>query len=99
MKTVKEIREHYELGCSDHSCVWGHPGGMGTNGGCKCIRYIRDFTGPELGKVNSAIRSIVRLAEDARRTALLEAADYVSRFGYMGVAQQGLRDLAERKDV
>lgn len=24
-------------GCSDHGCVWGHPGGMGTNGGCKCI--------------------------------------------------------------
>ncbi len=23
-------------GCTDHGCIWGHPGGMGTNGGCRC---------------------------------------------------------------
>ena len=21
--------------CTDHDCIWGHPGGMGTNGGCQ----------------------------------------------------------------
>lgn len=21
--------------CTDHMCMWGHPGGMGTNGGCR----------------------------------------------------------------
>jgi hypothetical protein len=26
-------------GCSDGGCVWGHPGGMHTNGGCKCLYY------------------------------------------------------------
>lgn len=26
------------FGCSDHGCVFGHPGGMGTNGGCRCIQ-------------------------------------------------------------
>jgi hypothetical protein len=33
------------IGCSDHSCVFGHPGGMGTNGGCHCLTDIRP---PEL---------------------------------------------------
>lgn len=25
-----------EIGCSDRVCIFGHPGGMHTNGGCKC---------------------------------------------------------------
>jgi hypothetical protein len=25
-----------EVGCSDSGCFYGHHGGMGTNGGCKC---------------------------------------------------------------
>jgi hypothetical protein len=25
-----------DVGCGDNSCVWGSPGGMGTNGGCRC---------------------------------------------------------------
>lgn len=28
-------------GCTDHGCIFGHPGGMGTNGGCACLRDIR----------------------------------------------------------
>lgn len=28
-------------GCSDHGCIWGHPGGMGTNGGCNCLKSLR----------------------------------------------------------
>lgn len=28
-------------GCSDHGCIFGHPGGMGTNGSCVCEREIR----------------------------------------------------------
>lgn len=27
----------WNLGCTDHGCVWGHDGGMGTNGGCRCL--------------------------------------------------------------
>jgi len=27
-----------DVGCSDGSCVFGHPGGMQTNGGCGCIK-------------------------------------------------------------
>jgi hypothetical protein len=31
-------------GCSDHDCVFGHPGGMGTNGGCACLKDFRSIT-------------------------------------------------------
>jgi len=26
------------IGCHDGSCVFGHPGGMTTNGGCQCLK-------------------------------------------------------------
>jgi len=26
--------------CSDGNCMLGHPGGMHTNGGCRCGRYL-----------------------------------------------------------
>ena len=25
-----------DVGCGDNSCIWGSPGGMATNGGCRC---------------------------------------------------------------
>lgn len=27
-----------KIGCTDGGCVFGHPGGMHTNGGCACIK-------------------------------------------------------------
>ncbi len=27
-----------DVGCSDGNCVFGHPGGMHTNGGCRCLK-------------------------------------------------------------
>ncbi len=26
-----------EAGCCDGGCIFGHPGGMQTNGGCQCL--------------------------------------------------------------
>lgn len=26
-----------KIGCGDNSCMWGSPGGMATNGGCRCV--------------------------------------------------------------
>lgn len=34
---LQKLREECGVGCSDHGCVFGHPGGMGTNGGCHCL--------------------------------------------------------------
>lgn len=31
-----------EVGCLDGSCLYGHPGGMQTNGGCQCLKEVRD---------------------------------------------------------
>lgn len=31
-------RRHPGVGCFDGNCVFGHPGGMGTNGGCECLK-------------------------------------------------------------
>lgn len=44
MTTAKQIvrrvaeRRHPGMGCSDPSCIFGHPGGLGTNGGCECLK-------------------------------------------------------------
>lgn len=44
MKTARQItREVAErlypgVGCTDGGCVFGHPGGMHTNGGCECLK-------------------------------------------------------------
>ena len=31
------------LGCSDGGCIFGHPGGMHTNGGCHCVPSLSTF--------------------------------------------------------
>ncbi len=46
-----------EVGCSDGGCVFGHPGGMQTNGGCQCIKERE----PVILK-----RNLMRMAEVAR---------------------------------
>lgn len=28
-----------KVGCQDNSCIWGSPGGMATNGGCRCVDH------------------------------------------------------------
>lgn len=39
-KIVRRVAERLQAdaGCSDHNCVYGHAGGMGTNGGCQCLK-------------------------------------------------------------
>jgi len=32
-------QEYY--GCTDGNCIFGHPGGMHTNGGCRCLSEVR----------------------------------------------------------
>lgn len=44
MKPRQKVREvavrifGAEIGCSDGGCIYGHPGGMHTNGGCGCVK-------------------------------------------------------------
>jgi len=37
-QVVREEGEGY--GCSDAACVFGHPGGVRTNGGCSCLKDV-----------------------------------------------------------
>lgn len=39
-------RRHPGVGCMVGSCIFGHPGGMQTNGGCQCIKE-RDYPMPQ----------------------------------------------------
>lgn len=34
---LQDLRIESGVGCSDGSCVFGHPGGLQTNGGCHCL--------------------------------------------------------------
>lgn len=29
-----------DIGCGDNSCTFGSPGGMATNGGCRCFKDV-----------------------------------------------------------
>lgn len=47
-------------GCGDGGCIFGHPGGMHTNGGCKCMREMmsanRDIH--EMHRIVNGIRAM-----------------------------------------
>jgi len=49
------------VGCGDNSCVWGSPGGMATNGGCRCYRDERRNI-PERHALRRAARMLRELA-------------------------------------
>lgn len=38
MRRVAERLFGEDVGCGDHGCLFGHRGGMGTNGGCQCLK-------------------------------------------------------------
>jgi hypothetical protein len=51
------------IGCSDGGCVFGHQGGMHTNGGCQCMKE-RDVialrrTAYQLSQVARALAAVV----------------------------------------
>ena len=61
------------LGCSDHNCIYGHPGGMGTNGGCGCEKELQRF-GPQGIKAARALRRL-RAENEALRNAVQNIGD------------------------
>lgn len=51
------------IGCGDNSCQWGVPGGMGTNGGCRCdkrLEYVAT-AGADIAKRQSRRQGIFAL--------------------------------------
>ena len=86
--------------CGDRSCIFGAPGGMATNGGCRCGDLDPPtHKGPDrvARKLTAALRSA--LAEIARLRALgLEACDRLSETteGGLSVEAKHARATAER---
>lgn len=54
-------------GCTDGGCIFGHPGGMHTNGGCACMRELRPFAFRRRMVQNIQLyrREILRLKQEA----------------------------------
>lgn len=68
---VKRYEHGKDFGCSDGGCVFGHPGGMHTNGGCKCLYYDRQNNEAR----RRATKGVHQLRAD--KTALATAAQRV----------------------
>lgn len=45
------------VGCTDGGCVFGHPGGMHTNGGCHCLDELRELYGADPDGLYARVRS------------------------------------------
>jgi len=55
-------------GCTDQGCVFGHPGGMATNGGCRCIDIQDPETRRRVTRNIRALRKEIRLLRDIAHT-------------------------------
>lgn len=55
------------VGCYDAGCVFGHPGGMQTNGGCSCLKDV-DARAVYLRVLRAAALELARRVLDATRT-------------------------------
>ncbi len=58
--------------CGDNSCIFGRPGGMATNGGCRCIKNASDDRIPTgasiyIQRLAAALREVVALYEGDER--------------------------------
>lgn len=55
--------------CSDGACVFGHRGGMQTNGGCHCLSRVEDRSGINARRIAAVAHRAVKLLidEEARR--------------------------------
>jgi hypothetical protein len=74
MMTQSQIRRQVanrlypDAGCSDGGCVFGHAGGMRTNGGCACLKeretVILRRTVMRLGRVAQVLACMVEFNND-----------------------------------
>lgn len=58
-------------GCTDGGCIFGHPGGMHTNGGCHCLPNMRLLTYDEYHAIRRKIIATGKQARAAQRALAL----------------------------
>ena len=72
MSLSREIAESCGIKpCGDNSCMFGRPGGMATNGGCRCIKNLDGAQMPMshrtfILRMASAIRFAADLVKDMK---------------------------------
>ena len=52
--------------CCDAGCVFGHPGGMATNGGCRCLEHVSPTLRARLYKLSRVARQALADVEVVR---------------------------------
>lgn len=80
-------------GCGDHSCVVAKPGGMGTNGGCRCERV-------HLRRAVHVLRERLRAVEAERDECVHRQADALTANSGLVQAigeQRARAEAAERR--
>lgn len=56
LEVIEELLHH--LRCSDGNCIYGHPGGMGTNGGCRSMDRYESVK--DLRQIVQALRYLLK---------------------------------------
>jgi hypothetical protein len=51
--------------CGDHGCIWGHGGGLGTNGGCRHDKMDRHELRREVRQLAATLREVLEQDEPA----------------------------------
>ena len=90
-------------GCTDGGCIFGHPGGMHTNGGCHCLRDVRPTTQRLrlmrnvhlLVKEVRQLRGNLSLAEEGLANATQETAELRSALTACQAERDGMRATLE----
>lgn len=72
---LKEIR-HFRR-CTDGGCIWGHPGGMHTNGGCQSLKGNMPEMRVELKNLASRICAIIDDLEKQNEEVLCQMQDKI----------------------
>lgn len=96
------LSKHFGIGCGDNSCRWGAPGGMGTNGGCRCDKDERVANPRTQDEVENRFArhrgiSVLRDLADARPLlAGLEALAFAVRSALVDEVKVRLIEAANR---
>lgn len=87
MSKDREEVQRSNYGCGDNSCIFGSPGGMGTNGGCRCLAEMPRHALTDRLRVQRGIMALrdqikvlhsghLRAVKLAKIEALEEISDY-----------------------
>lgn len=79
-KTANKL--YPQAGCGDGGCIFGHPGGQHTNGGCRCLGWNdaseARIVARQLALIGRELAKELLLAQEAKAVEPVEATRTVS---------------------